>query len=161
MKKHTRFLETIPSLLLFFLFSACMLATLLAGAKVYQGVSAVLDEQYSTTTCINYLSAKVRHYDQQGGIGLTKIGDKNSMALYESYDGEEFVTYVYEFDGYLMELFCSVEGEFLPEDGQQIMPIDILEVTMENNLLSIYCKRMEEEASTVLALHSKGKEAVS
>ncbi|WP_352399062.1 DUF4860 domain-containing protein [Anaerotignum sp.] len=161
MKKNTRFLETIPSLMLFFLFLACLLATLLAGAKVYQGVSSVLDEQYSTTTCINYLTAKVRHYDQQGDIEPRKIGDTNALALYESYDGQEFVTYIYAFDGYLMELFCSAEGEFLPEDGQQIMLIDSLEVTMENGMVSIYCKRLEEDAFTVLALHSVEKGAVS
>lgn len=160
MKKQTRILETIPSLLLFFLFSACLLATLLAGAKVYQRVSSVMDGQYSTTTCINYLSAKVRHYDQKEGVGLGKLGQEDALALYEVYDGEEFVTYIYSFDGYLMELFCSVDGGFFPQDGQQIMPIDSLEISLTGQLLTLQCAYGEEVAEAVLNLHSKRKGAV-
>lgn len=157
MNRQSRFLETIPNLMLFFLFSACMLATLLAGAKVYQGVSSVLDEQYSTTTCINYLSAKVRHNDRQGGIGMGRIGNINALALYETYDDEEFVTYIYSFEGYMMELFCSADGEFLPENGEKIMPIDDLYISLDEGLLTVSCMSMEEEASVILALHSTGK----
>ncbi|KXL53237.1 hypothetical protein CLNEO_12080 [Anaerotignum neopropionicum] len=158
MKKQTRILETLPNLLLFFLFTACMLATLLAGARVYQRVSAVLDAQYSTTTCINYLSAKVRHYDKQGGIGMGRIGDVDALTLYDVYDGEKFTTYIYSFDGYLMELFCSAAEEFSPEDGQQIMPIDDLEISLNDQMLFFHCGREGREASTVLNLHSKGGE---
>lgn len=155
MNKQTRFLETIPNLLLFFLFTACMLATLLAGVQVYQRVSSVLDAQYSTATCINYISAKVRHYDKQDGIGIGKLDNVDALALYDSYDGEEYVTYIYSFDGYLMELFCSAEEDFLPQDGQQIMPIDDLKMDLKKQMLFVRCMRMEEEDSAVLALHSK------
>lgn len=157
MKKQTRFLETIPNLLLFFLFTSCMLATLLAGARAYQRVSSVLDAQYSTTTCINYLSAKVRHYDKQDGIGMGRIGGVDALTLNDIYDGEKYVTYIYSLDGYLMELFCGAEEEFLPEDGQQIMPIDHLEIALNEHMLFVRCMRTEEEASVVLALHSKGE----
>ncbi len=159
MKKQTRFLETIPNLLLLFLFSACMLAVLLSGARVYQKVSSVLEAQYATTTCINYISAKVRHYDKQGGIGLEKIEDMDALALYETYDGEEYVTFIYSADGYLMELFCSVEGEFLLQDGQQIMPIDDLELDLNEQVVSVVCHYNAEEASSVLAIHSQGEGA--
>lgn len=157
MKRQTRLLETMPNLLLFFLFSACMLAALLAGARVYQGVSSVLEAQYSTTTCINYISAKVRHYDKQNGIDMGKIGDIDAIALYDTYDGEEYVTYIYCSDGYLMELFCSTQEEFLPQDGQRIMPIDELKLALNGQILSVHCMRTEEEASAVLSIHSIGK----
>ncbi|WP_304508221.1 DUF4860 domain-containing protein [Anaerotignum sp.] len=155
MKKQTRFLETIPNLLLFFLFTACMLATLLAGARVYQRVSSVLDAQFSTTTCINYISAKVRHYDKQDGIGMGRLESVDALALYDTYDGEEYVTYIYSFDGYLMELFCSADGQFLPQDGQQIMPIDNFKISLENQMLFVRCTCKEEEEVTVLDIHSK------
>lgn len=155
MKKQSRFLETIPNLLLFFLFTACMLATLLAGARVYQRVSSVLDAQFSTTTCINYISAKVRHYDKRNGIGMGKLESVDALALYDTYDGEEYVTYIYTFDGYLMELFCSAGGQFLPQDGQQIMPVDHLDMDLENQMLFVRCMCKEEEATAVLTLHCK------
>lgn len=157
MKKQTRFLETIPNLLLLFLFLACMLAVLLGGARVYQKVSSVLEAQYATTTCINYISAKVRHYDKQGGIGMEKIENSDALALYETYDGEKFVTYIYSADGYLMELFCSTEGDFLLQDGQQIMPIDDLQFALNEQVISVVCRYNEEEATSVLAIHSRGE----
>lgn len=157
MKRHSPILATIPNLFLLFLFFACMLATLLAGVKVYQGVSGVLDEKYSTTTCMNYLSAKVRHYDKQDGVGCKKIGDKMALALYDTYEGEVYITYVYVFDGYLTELFCSAEGEFLPEDGQKIMPLTELKIDLNQQLLSVQCSYHGKEAFALLTLHSKGK----
>ena len=56
-----------------------------------------------------------------------------------------------------MELFCSADGEFLPEDGEKIMPIDDLYISLDEGLLTVSCMSMEEEASVILALHSTGK----
>lgn len=156
MKKQSQLLDTIPNLFLFFLFTACMLAVLLCGARIYQNVSTVMEQQYSVATCTNYLTAKVRHYDRTGGVEKGKLGDVDTLVLRDTYDGEEFITHLYSYDGYLMELFSFAEGDFLPSDGMQIIPLDELKISEEDGMLRLYCREQEMESEAVLWLHNEG-----
>lgn len=155
MGKHSRLLETMPNFFLFFLFAASMLITLLAGAKIYQSVSAVMEEQYTTTTCVNYVSAKVRHYDRAEGISLGMLEDVEALVLWDTYEGETYKTYLYSYEGYLMELFCGEDAAFSPYDGQQILALDGIDFSLEENILTIAYQVGEQNVSSVLTLHSQ------
>ena len=155
MKKQTRFLETLPSLLLFFLFSACMLTSVLAGTRVYKRASQILEARYETATCIEYISAKIRHYDKIRGIEVVLLEGREVLLLHDTYEGEKYVTYIYREGAYLMELFADADMLFSPENGQEIMPIDTFHLSLEDAVLRVTCGYGEETASSVLALHSK------
>lgn len=154
MGKQSRLLEIIPNFLLFFLFACCMFLVLLGGAKVYKNVSGVMEKQFSTHTCISYVTAKVRHYDREGAVSVGKIGEKEAILLQEEIDGERYVTYLYCSEGNLMELFCSADMEVFPVNGQAIMSLDALTVSMENGLLSFSCEVEGEQVKTSVFLQS-------
>lgn len=154
MGKQSRLLETMPNFLLFFLFACCMFLVLLSGAKVYKNVSGVMEKQFSTHTCISYVTAKVRHYDREGAVSVGKIGEKEAILLQEEIDGERYVTYLYCSEGNLMELFCSADMEVFPVNGQAIMSLDALTVSMENGLLSFSCEVEGERVKTSVFLQS-------
>ncbi|WP_458407244.1 DUF4860 domain-containing protein [Anaerotignum sp.] len=154
MGKRSRLLETLPHFLLFFLFTCCMFAVLISGAKLYKNVSAVLEEQFSANTCISYITAKVRHYDTADAVSIGKIGEEDAILLKEEIDGEAYLTYLYCTEGSLMELFCSADMEVFPSDGQMIMPLDTFHVTMENDLLSVSCTAEGEQKTTSVYLQS-------
>ncbi len=152
MGKQSRLLEILPNFLLFFLFACCMFTVLLTGAKIYRNVSSVMEEQFSVTTCASYLSAKVRHYDVPDGVSVEPFGEKECLIFREEIDGEAYVTYLYCKDGSLMELFCAADLDILPEDGESIMPLDELQVSMDGNLISFICEVDGEKAEGAVAL---------
>ena len=154
MGKGSRLLETLPNFLLFFLFVSCMFLTLLSGAKVFKNISGVMEEQFSIHTCVSYVTAKVRHYDQEGAVSIGKIGEEDAILLQEEIDGEPYVTYLYCSEGHLMELFCYADMEVFPADGQEIMPLDGLEASLENGLLSFFCEAGGEQIETAVFLQS-------
>ena len=129
MGKRSRLLEIVPNFLLFFLFACCMFFVLISGAKSYKNVTAVMEEQFSVNTCISYVTAKVRHYDSGGAVTIGEIGDTEALLFKEKIKGEEYLTYLYCYDGNLMELFCSADMEMMPYDGQQVMKLDTLELS--------------------------------
>lgn len=154
MGKRSRLLEVVPNFLLFFLFACCMFFVLISGAKSYKNVTAVMEEQFSINTCISYVTAKVRHYDSEGAVMIGKIGDTDALLLKEMIDGEEYLTYLYCYDGSLMELFCSADMEVYPVEGQKIMELDSLELVVEDDLIHFSCEINEKQASTSVLLQS-------
>ena len=154
MGKRSRLLEILPNFLLFFLFACCMFFVLLSGAKLYKNVSGVMEEQFSVNTCASYVTAKVRHYDAADMVSSGRIGDEDALILKEIIGGEEYLTYLYCYDGSLMELFCSADMEVTPYDGQAIMPLDAFDVSTERNLISFSCETNGEQAETSVFLQS-------
>ena len=154
MGKQSRLLEILPNVLLFFLFTCCMFLVLLTGAKIYRTISDVMEEQFSVTTCVGYVTAKVRHYDTEDAVSVGMLGNVESLILKEKINGKEYLTYLYCADGDLMELFCGAEMEAEPADGQSIMPLDGLDFDLEGNILSFTCEAEGETAEGVVALQS-------
>ena len=159
MGKKSRLLEILPNFLLFFLFACCMFFVLLSGAKLYKNVSAVLEEQFSVNTCISYVTAKIRHYDEQGAVSVGKIGEQDALLLQEEIEGEVYLTYLYCDEGELKELFCFADMEVYPADGQSIMPLDAFSVSAEDDMISFSCEVDGKEMKTAVCLQS-GKGAL-
>ena len=160
MKKQVQIKETIPALLLLFLFCCCMMAVLLSGAKIYQRISANLDQQFSATTCVSYITAKARHYDTVGGITQKKLGQTDALAFLETIEGERYLTYLYCYQGNLMELFCAEDAALSPEDGEKIMPMEELRFHWEDDLLFLSCRAQAHTASTTICLQASETEAL-
>ncbi len=159
MGSKSRLLETLPNFLLFFLFASCMFLVLLSGAKLYKNVSGVMEEQFSVHTCISYLTVKVRHYDTKDAVSIGQIGEQDALLLKEEINGEMYLTYLYCSEGNLMELFCSADMNVLPADGQILMPLDELNLSMEDRLLSFSCEVDGADAHGSVCLQSgKGDE---
>ena len=154
MGKRSRLLEILPNFLLFFLFACCMFFVLISGAKSYKNVTAVMEEQFSVNTCISYVTAKVRHYDSKDAVTVGKIGEADALLFKEKIDGEEYLTYLYCYDGDLMELFCSADMEVHPFDGQQIMELDSLELSAEDDMIRFSCEINGKQADASVFLQS-------
>ena len=119
-------------LLLFGVFAVCVLAVLLTGAKAYRGLTQRDQAAYDRRTCVQYIATRVRQGDVAGGVAVEPFEDTTALAMTQ--DG--YTTRVYWYDGYLMELYTSEDAELSPEDGEQIMPLESLTLSMEDGLLT-------------------------
>ena len=145
MKQKSQLLDFVVGLLLFCLFTVSMLMVLISGANAYKNISAELDTQYGKRTCLSYIVTKVRHYDSVNEAGLSNVyisdfEGVNALSLAEEIDGMLFVTFIYCYEGYLYELFAAHDSGLYPEDGLQVMPVDLLSFEMVMpSLLKIDC----------------------
>lgn len=119
-------------LLLFGVFAACVLSVLLTGARAYRGLTERDQAAYDRRTCVQYIATRVRQGDVLDGLTVEPFGD--TTALCTTQDG--YVTRVYWYDGYLMELYAGEDAELNPEDGERIMPLESLRLSMEDGLLT-------------------------
>ena len=140
-------------LLLFGVFAVCVLIVLLTGARAYRGLTERDRAAYDRRTCVQYIATKVRQGDLTGGVNLEPFGDATALCLK---DPEGFITRLYCFDGWLMELYTFADGELEPQDGERIMPLAGLELSLEDGLLTAELQAGEGVTDTLrLSLRSE------
>lgn len=119
-------------LLLFGVFAACVMAVLLTGAKTYQGLTERDQAAFDRRACVQYIATRVRQADAQDGIAVEPFGEVTALAVRDG----EFITRVYCWDGWLMELYCYWDAAMEPQDGERVMALDGLEMTLEDGLFT-------------------------
>ncbi len=155
---HT--VDTVFVLMLFCLFASAVLLVLLAGANAYQKIADNMESQYAERTCLAYLDAKIRHYDETGMVDVESFGGHDALALYEEFDGTRYKTLIYYADGFVRELFFEDGLEFQPEDGQVVVAAADLQVRKKTeNLLQLTCVGEDGRREQLLAYLRSGKGA--
>lgn len=107
-----------------FAISALMLVTI--GANVYQKTVNNMDANYSSRTAFSYVTEKIRQNDTSQTISIGSLEGHPAIILTQDIDGRIFNTYLYEYEGYLTELFTSADlnlGGDILKAGHPLIPI--------------------------------------
>lgn len=132
--QHGKFsVDGVLALVLFGIFSLCVLAVLLLGARSYRRLTERGQDSYERRTAAQYIVTRVRQADTRGALS---VESGNVMELTEVIDGMRYVTYVYCHEGYLHELFAPEGLAFRPDAGEPILPARAVSFTLEDDLLT-------------------------
>lgn len=160
MKRKTiqHHMDALIALLLFGVFAVCVLAVLLTGADAYRRLTDRDRAAFDRRTAVQYLATRVRQADARGGVAVEDIGGATALKL----DAESaYPTWLYCYDGQLMELYCYFEERPGPEDGQPLMAVEALEVTLEDGLLTLRVTQTGGESDTLLLSLRSGEGGVA
>ena len=158
--KRTRIhyhLDGLIALLLFGVFAVCVLSVLLTGASAYQRLTQRDMAAYDSRVCLQYIAARVRQADRDNGVSVEPFGGRDALILTEE---GGYATYVYWHEGYLMELYTSVDGDLAPEDGEKLMASGGLELSLEDGLLTVDITQGTGEQDTLCLSLRSGEGAV-
>ncbi|SDB29324.1 MULTISPECIES: DUF4860 domain-containing protein [unclassified Butyrivibrio] len=126
--RHTVDMLFVIALLFLFAMGALMLIAL--GSSIYKRSVTTLAENYDRRTAYAYITEKLRQYDTEGNISTDIFNKSGALRIDTTIGTVDYVTYLYEYEGSLMELFSRADaGTLLPESGQRIMDINNLEIT--------------------------------
>ena len=134
------------ALLLFGVFAVCVLAVLLTGADAYRRLTRRDNAAYDRRTCVQYVATRVRQADTLDGVSVEDFGGTACLALRDG----DYVTRVYCYDGWLMELYCAGGSELDPEDGERVMAAQALDLSLEDGMLTIAATDAQGTESTLL-----------
>jgi hypothetical protein len=132
-QSHTGRLRTVAALALCALFLLLAMGLTLLGSGVYRGTVAAADENDACRTALSYLANQVRRGDTAGGVVVGALDGVPAVALSE---GEDYVTYLYCYDGQLRELYTQRGSGLTPADGLAILPLDELVISLDGPLLT-------------------------
>jgi len=141
-------------LVLFGVFSVCILSVLLTGAGAYKRLTERGQGTYTARTIPQYVTTRVRQADTKGNISVGMFGDSEVLELTEEIDGKEYVTRIYCYDGYIRELFSEKSITLKPADGERIMQAEALHFDKEEDFLTVVILTNGEESELRLSLRS-------
>ncbi len=107
--------------LIYGMFALFSLLLVVIGAKVYRDLALAGSENAELRSAFSYVANKVRmngglagavHVEERGGISV--------LSLQESFDGAEYETVIYYYDGALREHFGLLGQRLMPEAGERI-----------------------------------------
>ena len=126
-KNHT--IDTVFVICLLLLFVLSSLSVIAIGASIYKkNVREMADNSSHRIACA-YITEKVRQSDEGGQVRVEEIFGENALVLTKELKGVTYNTYIYDYDGNLMELFARSDlGSFCPQSGQKILKIDSFDI---------------------------------
>ena len=129
--KQNRKLTDLLALVVFAVFSLCVLAVLLAGASSYRALLSQGARLYEERTAVQYLATRVR---QAPKVAVEYFSGCPALVIRE----EDYLTRIYCHEGFLRELYCSADADLSPEDGEAIVQAGSLSFALEERLLRVW-----------------------
>ena len=136
MRRETKSMGIIVGLLITLVFASAMLFVLITGARFYQNIAAVMDEQFKERTCLSYIVANVRHYDAAGSVSIGDFNGVDALVLREETEDGVNNTIIYFYEGYIYELYAPVGSASALGDGFQLIQMD--EISFEKLSPTLY-----------------------
>jgi len=124
-------------LLLFAVFASCICAVLLTGANGYQDLVRRDADSYTVRTAVQYVSMKIRQAESPDAVTVAEFGGQPALMLREETGGQELVTCIYCYDGWLREVFCFADSGMSPEDGVKLLAMNSLTAEERDGLLTL------------------------
>ena len=154
-------LTALAPLLIFLIFTICILTVLLTGADIYKKISLRDQNSFQRRTTVQYLTTRLRQSDSEGMVFVGDFSAENmsdtgdTLFLKEEIKGRTFFTRIYCHEGYLCELFSEAGLETSKQYGEQILKVNDLHFMIRDNLLYVKITHADSETETlVLQLHS-------
>lgn len=126
-------IDSVFVICLMLLFVLCALSVIAIGAGIYQKNVSQMTDNNSRRIASAYITEKIRQSDVNGYVGTKELFGENVLVMSREVNGEMYSTYIYDFDGKLMELMARDDMSMIyPQSGQKIMEIksfDIEEVS--------------------------------
>lgn len=145
------------TMLLFLVFVLCALFTVLIGGKVYENISARMEDNYSGSVALGYVANKVRQGDAADMVDVTTIDGTSVLELNQKIGEDTYVTRIYYKDGSIRELFTDAGSGLTLADGLPILECGGIEFERIGSLIKVTAR--DEGSSTLyLSVRSGGPE---
>ncbi|MBQ1458582.1 DUF4860 domain-containing protein [Butyrivibrio fibrisolvens] len=148
-KRHIIDIFFIISLLFGFVFCAVLIIAL--GASIYERGVSSSNSNFGKRTASTYIVQKVRQSDDNGAISVGDIGDIPALTITRTIGGSSYTTYMYVYNGYLMEVFARTDIDISPQSGQRIIKMNAMDIKISSsNLITVEITDMEGQLTEVL-----------
>ncbi len=136
-----RVLNTIASLLLFLVFTICMLVIIGAAAGTYSRINSGYEHIYGSAAAIRYISNKIRAADE-----VEIIGGGSGVVI----ESGGICSVIYSRGGGLYEKSISLDGDRTPTGGDLVINIDSISITDDGEIYSISVEQGGSGSAVIL-----------
>ncbi|MBP5324817.1 MAG: DUF4860 domain-containing protein [Pseudobutyrivibrio sp.] len=138
-RKHN--IDIMFLMILFLIFTFSAVSVLLMAVNSYRSVVTANESNANARTAIAYIREAVRQHDSGGAVDISQIDGTDCIRMSE---GEGFYLYVYEYDGYLMELEAKEGSGVTADFGDKILKINSMDFEKDSESNTIYVNIEDE-----------------
>lgn len=113
--------------LLIGIFAIASITLVLTGIKAYRNVTQNGNNNTQKLLAISYLSNKIRAYDLTGSVKLETRNGTPMLCLVEEFDGDQYETRIFYYQGSICEQFMLAQDEFDPDLGERLTEVKSME----------------------------------
>ena len=131
------------------LFALMSTLLVLLGAQMYRGTVDRSTANNEDRVLSAYVRSMVRAEDIRAAVSVEDAGGMKAIAMREQFGDENYVTWIYAYEGQLCELFMEEAYDFEPDFGTAICPVGSFEPELNGNLLTVRMTDDKDEPCTV------------
>jgi len=118
-KKHM--VDFLFVIALFFVFALSALMLVMIGANVYKNTVNNMSVNFNSRTSYAYITEKIRQNDSYESVSAGDYQGLDAIILKQVINDTDYYTYLYQYDGYIKELFIKEGADIDPSAGQNIL----------------------------------------
>lgn len=130
-------MDTVFVLILFAVFVIAALFITASGALAYKNAVEQMETRFNRQTCVSYITAKLRANNEDGKISIGELDGINALCITDTIGDEKYVTYIYQYDGMVREMFCNAVIRLDPGTGSALTEAKSLEFSRDGNLFIV------------------------
>ncbi len=121
-------------MVLFLIFTFSGVSVLLMAVNSYKSVVFANEANANARVATSYIKEQVRQHDKAGAITLGKLDGEDCIKMSE---GEGYSLYIYEYNGFLMELEAKDSSGATADFGNKILEIKDMTLDEKDGLLDV------------------------
>lgn len=145
-KHSTHSIDVLFVITLFFCFALSVIVLTQTGASVYGNIVDDMTQNFESRTAYTYIFNKIHQADADNSVSVGSYCGVDAIILSEEIDNLTYCTYLYCYNGYLMELFTRYGQEIDPEYGTELM--EISDFSVEQISDSLYRFTIDDKGGT-------------
>ena len=135
--KSSHSMDTVFVLILFAVFVITALFISSTGALAYKNAVNQMETRFNRQTCVSYITAKIRANNESGKISIGELNGIKALCITDVFGDEEYVTYIYQYEGMVREMFCNAAISLDPVTGFALTEAKSLDFSMDENMFTI------------------------
>ena len=145
-RKHV--IDFLFPLALFFVLAASSVALVVLVSGIYSRQIRESENSFSSHTVLSYVTEKLHQADASGSVTTGIFDGQDAIVIRQSYSEQTYMTYLYEYDGYLRELFIQDGVDAKASDGRKILASDSFSFEeTQDGLFHLYCTNKDGSIS--------------
>lgn len=140
MNERRHVIDFLFPLALFFVLTATSVALVVLASGIYSRQVADSEDSFSSHTALSYVTEKLHQSDEYGAIDAGTFDGQDAIIIHQTYADQPYTTYLYQYDGYLRELFIREDVSASASAGRKILSVkDFAFEESQNGLFHLSC----------------------
>lgn len=142
-------MDVVFVLILFAVFVVAALFISSSGALAYKNAVEQMDTRFNRQTCVSYITAKLRANNESGKISIGELNGISAICITDNFGDEDYVTYIYQYEGMVREMFCNAEIILDPITGSALTEAKALDFSMDGSMFTVTLTDKNDIVTTV------------